>query len=70
MWIMKLPWDVLDGLLFQLTDRMWEGDLDPEVYTQEFNKVLDFAGWTEEEMREEIDRRWELPRRAAVVFQC
>ena len=70
MWYMKLPWEILDGMLERLTVRMKGGEIDGYTYIEEFNRVLEFARWTEDQLKDEIDRRWTLRRRCAQVFEC
>lgn len=70
MCIIKLSFDDLDGLLWQLTLKLWDGKLDTETYLKEWDALMAFAGWTENDYLSEIDGRWTTERRSHVVFLC
>lgn len=69
--LMKLSFDDLDGLLWQLTNHLWEDKISFEVYVKEYDMLLEFAGWTEAQFLLELDNRWHASeRRTHVVFEC
>jgi hypothetical protein len=69
--LMKLSFDDLDGLLWQLTNHLWECNISLEVYLKEWDLLIEFAGWTEDEFLLELDGRWHSSeRRSHVVFMC
>jgi len=68
--LMRVSFEVLDGLLERLTERIWEKQISVDTYVAEFDLVLEFAGWTEEQFIEEIDKRWTANRKASQVFLC
>ena len=69
--IMKLSFDDLNGLLWRLTDRLWEDKICLESYNKEWDTLLEFAGWTEKQFLEELDNQWHSSeRKPHVVFMC
>ena len=68
--LMRLSFSVLDGLLQRLTGRVYDELIDHETYLEEYDRLVELAGWTQEELNEEIDRQWTEPRRYAEVFLC
>lgn len=67
---MKLSYDVLDAMLAQLADKLVAGTISLDTYFSEFDKVVDFAGWTENQLMQEIDRRWTQRMRPRQAFLC
>lgn len=68
---MRLSFNDLDGLLLLLADRLFAGVIDYELYVIEWERLVEFAGWTEQQYLEEIDRRWTgTSDRSPVVFLC
>lgn len=67
---MRQSYDVLDALLRQLTDRLVSGDISLETYYVEFDRMLDFTGWTERQLMQEIDKRWSQKDRPRQAFLC
>jgi hypothetical protein len=68
---MRLSWAQLESLLDKLTDEHLAGKLELGDYVDEWNDLIDFAGWTWEEFAEEIDRRWTRQKKeASPLFMC
>jgi hypothetical protein len=68
--VKRLPFNVLDGLLRRLTDRLAERKISLQAYLDEYERVLEFAGWTDEQLQEAVDERWTAPSKPAQVFLC
>jgi hypothetical protein len=68
---MKLSWSQLEALLDGLTDDYASGKLDITGYIDEWNELVDFAGWTWEEFADEVDKRWTQEKKhASLLFKC
>ena len=68
---MKLSWAQLESLLDKLTDEHLRGKLDLCEYVDEWNDLIEFAGWTWEEFADEIDKRWTPQKKASSpLFKC
>lgn len=67
---MRLSYEALDAMLAQLSDRLISGVISLDTYFNEFDKVVDFAGWTERQLMQEVDKRWTQRQRAHQAFLC
>lgn len=67
---MRLSYDVLDAMLEQLSNKLVEGVISLDTYFVEFDRVVHFAGWTERQLLQEIDKRWTERMRARQAFLC
>lgn len=70
MCVMKLSFDDLDGLLWQLTFRLWDGKITLKTYVRDWDELVAFAGWSESDFLQELDERWTAQRKPSVVFLC
>lgn len=57
-------------MLRQLTERVFSGDMSASTYTKEYEAVLEFAGWTDDDLVEALDVRWTKQTKPAMLFQC
>lgn len=68
---MRLSFAQLDGMLDVLTEKFMHGQIDLCEYVDDWNELVEFAGWTWEEFANEVDKRWTPQKRAASpLFQC
>ncbi len=68
---MRLTFAQLEALLDDLTDRYSKGKIDIQDYVDEWDDLVEFAGWTWDEFADEVDRRWTPQKRAACpMFRC
>lgn len=67
---MRLSYDVLDAMLEQLSNKLIEGVISLDTYFVEFDRIVNFAGWTERQLLQEIDKRWTERMRARQTFLC
>lgn len=68
---MRLSFLTLDDMLQRLSERLLDGELELDDYLNEFDRLIDFAGWTWEEFLRELDSRWTGPKRKPQpVFLC
>ena len=69
----RLSFDVLDALLKRSTEKMWDDEVTFDQHLVDYETLLEFAGWTEDELLAEIDRRWETTDRPCSTldaFKC
>lgn len=67
----KLSFNDIDGLLWQLTNRLWDNKIDFQTYLAEWDELLAFACWSEIEFLQELDNRWStMDRKGHTVFLC
>jgi len=68
---MKLGWDQLEAMLEKLTDDFLHHRIDDSEYVNEWNELIEFAGWTWEEFATEVEKRWTPQKRAeSPLFKC
>lgn len=67
---MKLSYSNLDGLHAALLRRYSRGEMTFDDYNLEWDRLVEFAGWTWDEILAEIDLRWTERRRALQVNLC
>jgi len=67
---MKLPFEVVDAMLSRLMDRLWEGKITVEQYNIEWDALLNFAGWSEADYLDCIDRGWLTEKKRSETFMC
>jgi hypothetical protein len=67
---MRLSYDDLNALHDRLFERLVDGRLDVATYLDEWDALVEFAGWTWEQVSAEVDRRWSTRNKSAQAFLC
>lgn len=68
---MKLSWEQLQSLLNVVEEAYQTGKIDLSTYLAEWEGQLEFAGWTDEEFADEVERRWTTGRdRVVELAKC
>lgn len=62
---MRLKWVQLEALLDQLTSELQAGAIDLQMYVDEWDRIVTFAGWTWEQFADEVDRHWTPEKKAS-----
>ncbi len=67
---MRLPYADLCALHDGLVERLYEKKIDLLTYIAEWDRLVEFAGWTWLEVSLEIDRRWTTKNNRSQAFVC
>lgn len=68
---MKLSWSQLESLLDKSTSDFVNSRMDIHDYIDDWNSIVEFAGWTWDEFAREIDKRWTPQKKAeSPLFRC
>ena len=68
---MQLPWAQLEVMLDKLTSDYTQGKLDITRYVDEWDDLIEFAGWTWEQFADEVNKRWSPEKKQVIqLFEC
>lgn len=67
---MQLSFDQLCALHGELVAALFKQEISVTTYAIEWDALVGFAGWTWDRVAEEIDKHWDMDKRAEVaIFQ-
>ena len=67
---MKVEFDVLDAFIEALSERLWADVITLTQYNKQWDDLIEFTGWTEEEYLEQLNKGWTDGRKRTSVFLC